>query len=44
MSTVIQLAGLGLIVLGVLLLSIPVGLIVAGVAAVVVGLAVSNNA
>lgn len=42
MSTAIQLTGVALIVAGALLLSIPVGLIVAGVAAVLVGLALAN--
>lgn len=42
MSTAIQLTGVGLIVAGTLLLSVPVGLIVAGIATVMIGLALTN--
>lgn len=42
MSTAIQLTGVALIVAGTLLLSIPVGLIVGGIATVVIGLALTN--
>lgn len=42
MSAALQLLGLGLISLGALLWSIPVGLIVTGVALVLVGVSVTN--
>ena len=42
MSTIVQVAGLGLIVAGVALLSIPASFITAGVLTVVVGLALSR--
>jgi hypothetical protein len=42
MSTAVQLAGLALIITGTLILSLPVGLIVAGVAALLIGLALTN--
>ena len=42
MSTGLQLVGLGLITAGTLLLSIPVGLIVAGIAAVLVGVSLNS--
>lgn len=42
MSTAIQLIGVSLIVAGTILLSLPVGLIVAGIATVVIGLALTN--
>lgn len=42
MSSAIQLVGVALIVAGTLLMSVPVGLIVAGVATVLVGLAVTK--
>lgn len=42
MSSAIQLAGVGLIVAGAFVVSIPAGLIVAGIAALVIGLALSN--
>ncbi len=42
MSTAVQLAGLALIITGTLILSLPVGLIVAGAAALLIGLALTN--
>lgn len=42
MSSAIQLVGVALIVAGTLLMSVPVGLIVAGVATVLVGLAITK--
>jgi hypothetical protein len=42
MSTVLQLAGVAALVTGVLLLSIPAGLIVGGIGLVLIGMAVSK--
>lgn len=42
MSTAVQLVGVALIVAGTFLLSVPAGLIVAGVAAVLIGLALTK--
>jgi hypothetical protein len=43
LATIIQLVGLGLISLGVMLFSVPLGLIIAGAAAVLVGLSLERN-
>jgi hypothetical protein len=43
LATGIQLLGLGLITVGVMMFSIPVGLIVAGAAATVIGIALERN-
>jgi hypothetical protein len=42
MSTALQLVGLGLVTTGALLLSIPVGLIVAGAIVIIIGLAYTS--
>lgn len=42
-STGLQIAGLALVVSGVFWLSVPVGLIVAGVATVLVGMSLGNS-
>lgn len=43
MATMIQLVGLGLITAGVILFSVPLGLIVAGISALLVGLALERT-
>jgi len=43
LATIIQLVGLGLITVGVMLFSVPLGLIIAGASAVLVGLSLERN-
>jgi hypothetical protein len=43
LATIIQLVGLGLITTGVMLFSVPLGLIVAGTSALLVGLALERT-
>lgn len=43
MGSIVQIIGLGLVTVGVMMFSIPLGLVVAGIFAVLVGVALERN-